>query len=53
MALKNAQYYAIMREYEQKQLKNRDIQAARYEEVYEKLPEFKSLDGSISILSVQ
>lgn len=53
MALKNAQYYAIMREYEQKQLKSRDIQAARYEEVYEKLPEFKSLDESISILSVQ
>lgn len=34
MALKNSQYYAIMREYEQKQLKSRDIQNARYEEVY-------------------
>ena len=53
MALKNSQYYAIMREYEQKQLKSRDIQNARYEEVYKKLPEFKSLDESISILSVQ
>lgn len=53
MALKNSQYYAIMREYEQKQLKSRDIQNARYEEVYKKLPEFKSLDKSISILSVQ
>lgn len=53
MALKNSQYYAIMREYEQKQLKSHDIQTARYEEVYEKLPEFKSLDESISILSVQ
>ena len=29
MALKNAQYYTIMREYEKKQLKSRDIQTAR------------------------
>ncbi len=53
MALKNSQYYAIMREYEQRQLRNHDIQTSRYEEVYKKLPEFKSLDESISILSVQ
>lgn len=53
MALKNSQYYAIMREYEQKQMRSHDIQTARYKEVYEKLPEFKSLDESISILSVQ
>ena len=42
-----------MREYEQRQLKNHEIQTARYEEGYRKLPEFKSLDESISILSVQ
>ena len=53
MALKNSQYYAIMREYEKIRQKNHDIQTARYEEVYTKLPEFKSLDESISILSVQ
>ena len=53
MALKNSQYYAIMREYEKRQLKNHDIQSSRYEEVYQKLPEFKALDESISILSVQ
>ena len=53
MALKNSQYYAIMRKYEQIRLKNHDLQNARYEEVYKKLPEFKSLDESISILSVQ
>ena len=53
MALKNSQYYALMREYEQTRLKNHEIQTKRYEEVYEKLPEFKSLDESISILSVQ
>lgn len=53
MGLRNAQYHAIMREYEKRQLKSHDIQTARYEEVYKKLPEFKSLDDSISILSVQ
>lgn len=53
MALKNSQYYSIMRQYERTQLKNHNIQAARYEEVYRKLPEFKTLDESISILSVQ
>lgn len=53
MALKNSQYYAIMRDYENIRLKNHDKQTARLEEVYRKLPEFKSLDESISILSVQ
>lgn len=53
MALTNSQYYAIMRDYERTRLKNHDIQTARYEEVCRKLPEFKSLDESISILSVQ
>ena len=53
MGLKTSQYNAIMREYEQRQLKNHNIQTARYKEVYEKLPEFKELDDSISILSVQ
>ena len=53
MALKNSQYYAIMRDYERIRLKNHDLQNARYEEVYRKLPAFQSLDESISILSVQ
>ena len=53
MALTNSQYYSIMREYEQRQLKNHDIQTAHYNEVCEKLPEFKALDDSIAILSVQ
>ncbi len=53
MALKNSQYHAIMRKYEQIRLKNHDIQAARYKEVYSRLPEYKSLDESISVLSVQ
>ena len=53
MGLKTSQYNAIMREYERRQLRNHNIQTARYQEVYEKLPEFKTLDESISILSVQ
>ena len=40
MALKNSQYYAIMRKYEQIRLKNHDLQNARYEEVCTKVPEF-------------
>ena len=44
MGLKNSQYQAIMRKYEQKQLRNHDILTQHYEEVYRQLPEFKSLD---------
>lgn len=53
MGLKASQYQTIMRGYEQKQLHSRDILKSRYEEVYMRLPEFKSLNDSISILSVQ
>ena len=53
MGLTNSQYQTIMREYEQKQLKSHDILTQHYEDVYKKLPEFKSLDESISIMSVQ
>lgn len=53
MGLKHSQYYAIMREYEKKQLRNHDIQKTRYEEVYSKIPEYRMLDESISLLSVQ
>lgn len=53
MGLTNSQYQAIMRSYEQKQLRSHDILARHYEEVYRALPEYKSLDESISILSVQ
>lgn len=53
MRLKNSQYQAIMRSYEQKQLKSNDILNRHFEEVYKQLPEFKTLDESISILSVQ
>lgn len=53
MGLNNSQYQTIMREYEQKQLRSRDILARHYSKVYERLPQLKSLDESISILSVQ
>lgn len=53
MGLKPSQYQAIMRDYEQRQLRNHDILTRHYKEVYTKLPEFKSLDDSISILAVQ
>jgi len=53
VGLKNSQYQAIMREYEQKQLRSRDTLARHYAEVYTRSPEFQSLDESISILSVQ
>lgn len=53
MGLNNSQYQTIMREYEQKQLRSRDTLARHYTEVYERLPQLKSLDESISILSVQ
>lgn len=53
MGLKASQYQAIMRDYEQRQLRNHDRLTRHYGEVYKKLPEFKSIDESISILSVQ
>ena len=37
MGLKNSQYQAIMRKYEQKQLRNHDILTQHYEEVYRQL----------------
>lgn len=53
MGLKTSQYQAIMRDYERKQLHSHDIFFRHYAEVCERSPEFKSLDESISILSVQ
>lgn len=52
MALKNSQYNAIMRNYSDKQFKNKAALDARYEEVITKLPEFSQLEEEISSLSV-
>ena len=52
MGLKNSQYQAIMRDYEQKQLRSHDILIQHHKDVYEKCPEFQILDESISVLSI-
>ena len=52
MPLSNEQHNALMRMYEQKQLKSRDRLNRRYEEIYEKLPAVKEVDNMISFLSV-
>lgn len=53
MALTNSQYDEIMRNYEQMRLANRDKLLLRYEEVYDKIPELKELEHSISALSLE
>jgi len=53
VALTNAQHDLIMRSYEEKQLRNQTILLQHYKEIYEKIPEIKELENSISFLSVQ
>ena len=53
MELNNSQYQAIMRNYEQIQARNRDLLIQRKQEVYEKIPHYRALEDSFSILSVQ
>ncbi len=53
MALNNSQYDTIIRNYEQKQLHNRNILDKRYETAYAKLPELKKIHQAISELSVK
>lgn len=48
MALTNAQYDAIMREYDKRQLHNHRIQEARKAEVYANVPGIKEIDDRIS-----
>jgi DNA replication protein DnaC len=48
MALTNAQYQIVMREYEQQQLKNRHEQEARIAEIYENIPQIRSLDEQVA-----
>lgn len=52
MGLTNSQYDAIMRTYEQRQLHNKDVLFARYEEIYRRIPALKEIDDSISSLGV-
>lgn len=53
MGLKNSQYQAIMREYEQKQLRSHDTVTRHYQEVCKKLPSFESVDADIAALAMQ
>lgn len=52
MALTNAQYDNIMREYEVRQIKNRHLQELHIQEVYDKAPQLKDLDDAISSASL-
>ena len=52
MELQNAQYQAIMRDYEKRQIHNHDIETARKNEIYNKIPEYKHICELISHLSI-
>ena len=52
MALTNAQYDAIMHQYEVKQQKSRDEAASHLAYVYEHIPGYRDLDQSTSDISV-
>lgn len=53
MALKNSQYDAIMRDYNQKQFENKEKQEARRHEVYSRVPEIEMLDELIASTSIE
>lgn len=53
MALTNAQYDSIMREYNNKQMRNHQIVIQREEELYRAVPELSRLDDDVSRLSVE
>lgn len=52
MAINNAQYDAIFRNYEQKQIHNRDLMDKRRKTVYNLIPELENIHNSISQLGV-
>lgn len=53
MALSNAQYNTLMRAYEEKQVRNRDLKNARFEKACRMIPELRQLEDSISRCSVE
>ena len=53
MALSNAQYEAIFREYQAKQNKNRYLLESRLEKIYDTVPGYQELDASIASLSAE
>ena len=52
MALTNEQYDALMREYNQKQMRNHEIVAYRTKELYSAIPALTSIDEEVSSISV-
>lgn len=53
MPLTNSQYEAILRNYEDRQTKNRHLLASRTEQVYKEIPGYEELDASVSSISVE
>ncbi|MBD5544723.1 MAG: ATP-binding protein [Lachnospiraceae bacterium] len=53
MALTNAQYDSIMRNYEKKQSKNAYLLNSRFKEILEKIPEYQETDHAISSLCME
>lgn len=52
MAINNTQYNAIFRNYEQRQIHNRDLLDKRKKTLYHLIPEMEDIHNSISLLSV-
>ncbi len=52
MAIDNTQFDAIMRKYDRTQLQHKHELNKRFEEVYAKIPEYKSLDEAVSTVSL-
>lgn len=53
MALSNSQYDQLMRDYEQLQLDNEHELRLRFDEVYARIPKLRTIDDTISSLSVE
>ena len=53
MSLQNYQYDIIMREYSKTQSRNRRLLEERTQEIYEKIPRIKEIDGEVASLSAQ
>ena len=53
MALTNAQYDSLMREYNDKQMRNHQIMMQREKKLYQAIPALSDLDEKVSRLSVE
>ncbi len=53
MALTNSQYDSLIRQYNQLQLRNRQVQKEREEKLYAAIPDLAALDDEVSRLSVE